>query len=384
MRAKALITGGGTGGHVYPALSIIQHLIERGVAGDSRRAPHSGPSASLGVEKEAPSGADLVYLGSTGGLERKVVPATGIECYFLPMAPPFTVRGAFLTPTAAARSLVVLRHTRPNVVFGTGGYVTAAPAIAAWLLRIPVILFSGDIHAGKAIRQLAPLAKKVAVSAPEGGEGLPSDKVVVTGYPLRPWFAAASGERGRATYSIGADETVLLVFGGSLGARRINQALVRSLGTLLQHCHVIHVAGIDRFEEAQRDAAVLSTSQRERYHLVPYLHDQRMADALAAADLALCRSGASVLGELPATSTPAVLVPLPARGVHQRENAEYLEAHGAGVVLEDEQLESRLGPLLSELLSDPARLEKMRSASASLATPDATERLARMVEDMAG
>jgi UDP-N-acetylglucosamine--N-acetylmuramyl-(pentapeptide) pyrophosphoryl-undecaprenol N-acetylglucosamine transferase len=384
VRAKALITGGGTGGHVYPALSIIQQLIEQGEVGDNRQPPPSGYSESRGHEKEAPPGADLVYLGSTGGLERRVVPATGIECYFLPMAAPFTFRGGFLTPLAIARSLAILRRTRPRVVFGTGGYVTAGPAIAAWLLRVPLILFSGDIHAGKAIRRLAPLARKVAVSAPEGGEGLPDDKLVVTGYPLRPWFAAASRERGRAAYSIGADETVLLVFGGSLGARRINHALARCLETLLQTYHVIHLAGTDRLEEAKSAAADLSTLQRERYHLVPYLHDQDMADALAAADLALCRSGASVLGELPATSTPAVLVPLPARGVHQRENADYLERHGAGVLLEDEQLETRLGPLLSGLLSDPARLKEMSLASSSLATPDATERLAAMVEDMAG
>jgi UDP-N-acetylglucosamine--N-acetylmuramyl-(pentapeptide) pyrophosphoryl-undecaprenol N-acetylglucosamine transferase len=300
------------------------------------------------------------------------------------MAPPLTARGLFLTPLATARSAAILRRTHPKVVFGTGGYVTVAPAIAASLLRVPLILFSGDIYAGKAIRQLAPLAREIAVPAPEGGEGLPSHKVVVTGYPVRPWFASASRERGRAAYSIPGDETVLLVFGGSLGARRINQAVAACLEPLLEKTHVIHVAGAGRIEEARTASAGLPEELRGRYHLVAYLHDQDMADALAAADLAVCRSGASVLGELPATATPAVLVPLPAANVHQRENAEYLKAHGAGIVLEDAALETQLGPLLSEVLSDSARLKSMSEASAELATPDAAELLARMVEEMTG
>src|SRR5947209_573529 len=218
VRAKALITGGGTGGHVYPALSIIQRLIDHEAAGASPPAQRSGSSGNREHVREAPSGADLVYLGSTRGLERTAVPPTGIPCYFLPMAPPLSARGLLVTPLATARSAASLRRTRPRVVFGSGGYVTAPPALAASLLRVPLILFSGDIHAGKAIRQLAPLARKVAVPAPEGGEGLPSDKVVVTGYPVRPWFATASRERGRASYSIREGEQVLLVFGGSLGA----------------------------------------------------------------------------------------------------------------------------------------------------------------------
>jgi UDP-N-acetylglucosamine--N-acetylmuramyl-(pentapeptide) pyrophosphoryl-undecaprenol N-acetylglucosamine transferase len=316
-------------------------------------------------------------------METNLVPRTGVPCFFIPMAPPLTVRGLLLTPLAILRSLAVLWRTRPAVVFATGGYVSTAPVVAAWLRRIPVVLFSPDIYPGKAVQRLAPLAGRVAVTAKEGGVSLAANKVVVTGYPLRPSFTEASRHRGREQFGISADATVLIVFGGSQGARRINEALARCLPDLLQRHHVIHVAGEKRLVEAQRAAADLAVESKDTYHLIPYLHGQDMADALAAADLAFCRSGASVLAELPATSTPAVLVPLPDPAVHQRENAEYLQEHGAAVVLDDSTLDRDLAPLLTRLLRDRPRLDRMAGAAAVLARPQATDALARLVEECA-
>jgi UDP-N-acetylglucosamine--N-acetylmuramyl-(pentapeptide) pyrophosphoryl-undecaprenol N-acetylglucosamine transferase len=311
------------------------------------------------------------------------VPRTGVSCYFMPMAPPFTPRGALLTVPAILRSLLVLRRVRPDVVFATGGYVSTAATVAAGVLRIPVVLFLPDIYPGKAVRALAPLAERIAVTAPEAGKRFPAEKVVVTGYPLRPAFVTASGRRARERFGIPDDASLLLAFGASLGARHINTALAAALPRLLERHYVIHIAGEQRMSEAQNAATELQPALAERYHLVPYLHDVDMADAMAASNLALCRSGASVLAELPATATPAVLVPLPNPAVHQRENAEYMEAHGAGVVLDDSDLDTRLQDLVLSLLDDPERLRVMAEASRLLAHPDATERLARLVEEMA-
>jgi UDP-N-acetylglucosamine--N-acetylmuramyl-(pentapeptide) pyrophosphoryl-undecaprenol N-acetylglucosamine transferase len=316
-------------------------------------------------------------------METTLVPRTGIPCYFIPMAPPFTPRGALVTLPAIARALVLLRRTRPRVIFATGGYVSTAASVAGWMLGIPVVLFLPDIYPGKAVRALAPLAQRIAVTAPEAGRSFPADKVVVTGYPLRPSFVTPSGSRARRRFGIPLDATLLLVFGGSLGARHLNQALARVLPSLLRRHHVIHVAGEQRLAEARAATQGLSDEQALRYHLVPYLHDGEMADALAAANLALCRSGASVLAELPAVGTPAVLVPLPEPRVHQRENAEFLASHGAGVVLDDEALDTELGTLLESILGDPARLTEMAIASHALAHPDATARLAALIEECA-
>jgi UDP-N-acetylglucosamine--N-acetylmuramyl-(pentapeptide) pyrophosphoryl-undecaprenol N-acetylglucosamine transferase len=314
-------------------------------------------------------------------MERTLVPRTGIRCYFMPMAPPFTPRGAVLTVPAIVRSLRILRRERPNVVFATGGYVSTAATVAARILGIPVVLFLPDIYPGKAVRALAPLARRIAVTAPEVGAHFPADKVVVTGYPLRPAFAAASGLRARERFGIPSDASLLLAFGASLGARHINDALAATLPRLLARHFVIHIAGEQRMAEAESASASLPTDQAARYHLVPYLHDVEMADAMAAADLALCRAGASVLAELPATGTPAVLVPLPIATVHQRENAEFMASHGAGIVLDDADLDSRLEALLLSLLDDPGRLREMAGSARALAHPDGTDRLARLIEE---
>lgn len=368
MRGKILITGGGTGGHVYPALAIIQHLSPSIVAGAS-------PPAS--ADREA------IYVGSTRGLERSLVPRTGIRCYFLAMAPPQSLRGLTLLTLATLRVLVILIRERPNAVFATGGYVSVPAAAAAWLLRIPLVLFLPDVVPGKAIRALLPIARRIAVTSAASLHYLTASKAVVTGYPVRPCFGSASRDIARVRFGIPADAMTLLVMGGSRGARSINRAATQVLPDLLAHYHVIHVAGEERLAETRSATANLPESLRARYHLFPYLHDEAMADALAAADLAVTRSGASIIGELPAAGTPAILVPLPERSVHQRENAAVLAEAGAAVVVEDADLAAALPGLLAALLSDPLGLRQMAAAARSLARPDAAAAIAEVIREAA-
>lgn len=316
-------------------------------------------------------------------MERSLVPRAGVPAFFFPMAPPVSLSGLALLSLATARSLLLVRRLQPGVTFATGGYVSGPAALASWLQNVPLVLFLPDVVPGKAVQVLLPLARKIAVSTDASLRDLPAHKAVVTGYPVREAFLQTSKVQGRERFKVSVDATLLCVFGGSQGARSINKALIRCLPDLLSDYHVIHVCGEKRLSEVQAVKASLPTWKQDNYQLFPYLHDQDMADALAAADLVLCRSGASTLGELPATGTPAVLVPFPDPGVHQRENAAYLAERGAAVVLEDEALGERLGFVLGSLLGDRERLEQMADAARALARPDAAASIASLILESA-
>ncbi len=310
------------------------------------------------------------------------MPRAGIPSYLFPMYPPGTARGILSLAAAAVRSLLVLLRSRPRVTFATGGYVSVPAACASWLLRIPLVVYLPDVVPGKAVSWLVPLADRIAVTADDSLRYLPRAKTVVTGYPVREPFLRASRESGRKRFGLPDDATVVCVFGGSLGARSLNEALAACLSDVLRRAYVIHVCGEQRLAEASDAAAALPPDRHSRYLLVPYLHDLEMAAALAAADLAVARGGASVLGEIPATGTPALLVPLPDRAVHQRENAEYLARNGAAVILENQDLD-RLPATLDALLGDPARLRQMATAARTLFRPDAAAAIAGIIEEVA-
>jgi UDP-N-acetylglucosamine--N-acetylmuramyl-(pentapeptide) pyrophosphoryl-undecaprenol N-acetylglucosamine transferase len=317
-------------------------------------------------------------------MERSLVPPTGVRCFLVPMAPPTSLHGVFLLATATIRSLVVMSRVRPRVTVATGGYASTPAALASWLMRIPVVLFLPDVFPGKAVTWLAPLSRKIAVTSEVTARHFPPNKTSVTGYPLRDAFVSPSRARGRQRFALPLDADVVCVFGGSQGARHINQALGRQLPEVLLRCFVLHICGEQRWDEAESAAADLSEEARARYRLFAYLHDEDMADALAAADLAVCRAGASVLGELPATGTPAILVPLPQTAVHQRENAEYLADRGAAVILDDRSVDSELGMLIYDLLTDRPRLAAMTHEARRLARPNATEAIIDLLDEVSG
>lgn len=325
----------------------------------------------------------MAYLGNSRGLERELVPRTGIQTFLAPMAPPGSPRGLLLLALATLRAIWVVGRLRPKVTFATGGYVSAPAALASWLLHVPVVLFLPDVVPGTAVSWLARLARTVAVSNDDARAYFPAGKTVVTGYPVREWFFEVTRSSGRARFGLDHDARVLCVFGGSQGARSVNEALASCLPDLLSDTFVLHVCGEKRLEEAEAAAAGLSREQQSRYRLMPYLHDRDMAEALAASDLVLCRSGASTLGELPILGLPSVLVPLPQPTVHQRENAEYLARHGAAVIVEDSTLRSDLFPILDEIIHDPDRLAGMAAASSSLAHPEAAQEIAAAIASAA-
>ena len=247
-------------------------------------------------------------------------------------------------------------------------------ALAAWMLRVPILVYLPDIEPGWAVRFVARLATRVAVTVEDSRSYFPTRQVTVTGYPVRAEFHFLDRAEARALLGLVADEPVLLVMGGSRGARRINQAFSGVLGHILELAQVVHVSGELDWPAVEERRAALSEALRARYHAFPYLH--KMALALAAADLVICRAGASTLGELPFFGLPAILVPYPHAWRYQRVNAEWLVGRGAAIQVEDGRLSEELLPVVRQLLGDRAALERMSQQMQALACPDAAARLA--------
>jgi len=364
---RLALSGGGTGGHVYPALAVADAL--------RRELPSNGDVA-------------LIYIGSAGGQEQEIVRHEGLRMRTINSAP---IRGRMPWEMAAnigkvgigvSQARSVLAEFAPDVVLSTGGYASFPVAVAARTRGIPVAVYLPDLYPGWAVRALVPLARRLCVTAVESLRKLPASRTVVTGYPVREEFWHVSRTEGRQRLGLDPEEKVLFVAGASSGARSINRAVASELSALLQLCEVVHLSG--RTDESWlteiRDG--LPADTQPRYHLFGYMHDE-IPWAMAAADLALCRAGASVMGELPAVGLPAVLVPLPIAGGHQRPNARYLEKNGAAVMLEDENLE-RMLPTVVGLLHDETGLRAMREAARRLARPDAAGRIARILIELAG
>jgi len=291
-----------------------------------------------------------------------------------------------LAPWQVSRNLVKLmrgwgaayrlgRRERPAALFATGGYASVPVALAARALRVPILLYLPDIEPGLAVRIIARMAARVAVTVEDSCAYFPSRKVVVTGYPVRAEFYGLDRAEARAGLGLLPDELVLLVMGGSRGARSINQALSGVLEQVLGLAQVVHVSGELDWPWVVEWREALPPALRERYHAFPYLHE-RMGSALAAADLALCRAGASTLGELPFFGLPAVLVPYPHAWRYQRVNADWMVGRGAAVCLDDGRLPEQLLPALRELFGDQDRLRGMAGRMRALARPDAAARLA--------
>jgi UDP-N-acetylglucosamine--N-acetylmuramyl-(pentapeptide) pyrophosphoryl-undecaprenol N-acetylglucosamine transferase len=357
---------------VYPALSIAQAAIN----GWGLALPMTDAAARLPL-RDFP----LLWLGSRGGLEAGLVNRAGL---------PFrAIRGSGIhgvgwrLPLNAidlawglVEAIGLVRAYQPDVVLVTGGFITVPAALAAWLQRVPVLVYLPDIEPGLAVKLIARIARRIAVTV-EGSRRFFAGrerKVVVTGYPTRAGLADASRAQAQAHFGLEPGRPVVLVTGGSRGARSINRAVLAALPDWLKDFQVIHLSGDLDWAEVQQARAALPAGQQARYHALPFLHE--MGLALAAADLVVARAGASALGEYPLFGLPAILVPYPHAWHYQKVNADYLAGRGAAVRMNDEDLASALSGQVRGLLGDPHRLAAMRAASKAAATPGAAERIA--------
>lgn len=274
----------------------------------------------------------------------------------------------------------ILGQFRPDLLLFTGGFVAVPMAVAGF--AVPSLLYVPDIEPGLALKVLARFADRIALTV-DGSQRYfrTSAPLTVTGYPTRPDLNRLDKDAARQSLGLAADGPVLLVTGGSKGARSLNRALLAILADLPPAAQVLHLTGSLDWTEIQAAAAALPAEIASRYHPMPYLHD--MGAALAVADLAVSRAGASVLGEYPLFGLPAILVPYPYAWRYQKVNAGYLVERGAALLIEDQNLAARLLPAIGDLLGDPQRLQGMRTAMSRLARPNAARDLAKLARDLA-
>lgn len=372
---RFLLAGGGTGGHIYPALSIGRELLARF------------------------SDAEILFVGGRRGLESDLVPKAGFEFQAITVSG-FERKLSLDTLATAGRavaglfqSMAIVRKFRPNVAVGTGGYASGPAMLAAAMLGVPVIVHEQNVVPGATNRLLSRWAQTVAISWEESRKYLARpERSVLTGNPIRPEIMTAERAESAALFGLDPRRPTVLAFGGSQGARRINTALIGALPSLAaQHnAQFMLATGSDKFEEsmdlASRSGLPVSIasdgigrSDGGDIIIMPYIYN--MPQALACADLAICRAGAITIAELAARGVPALLIPHPHVPDNvQEKNARAMEARGAARVI----LDAELGPTVLEseiglLLSSGQVLRGMAQVARSAGRPDATRKVADCV-----
>lgn len=369
---RILISGGGTGGHIYPALAVARELRDR-------------------------YGADILYLGDKNGLETRIVPAAGFEIAAVSAGKlrrylsARTLTDLGRIPLGMAQALGHVRRFKPDVAFTSGGYVSVPAGLAARSQGVPLVMHQQDVPPNLANRLLAPFATRISVSFPGSLHFFSKRRTTLAGNPVREEVLHMTGLESAAVkpqFGLNPTVPVILVTGGSQGARHLNQVVVEALPHLLPRCQVLHVSGTLTHEAtregAERQLAAMP-ELRGRYLLYPYLETE-MPAALAASDIVLCRSGAATLAELAVLGRPSLLVPLPPgfTGSPQLVNAEMFRAAGAAEILLDKDMSpERLNAVLFPLLDDRVRREHMAQSARTFGRPEAAATLADTVAALA-
>lgn len=376
MPLKILVTGGGTSGHISPALALIQTL------------------------RDLENDLEFLYIGSTTGLEKDLVEAATVP--FVAISTGKLRRYLSLKnivdqariPLGIAQSLAHVRRFRPDVVLATGGYVAVPPVIAAALCKVPILIHEQTTQIGLANLINARFATKIAISWPDALEALPlrfRAKAWVAGNPVRPSIFGGEGPKAVEFFDL-SDENlpVIYITGGSLGARVINRAVEEVLPLLLQNARIIHQCGQQPandeqdFDRLTRAATQLPENLRRRYALTRFVRDE-LRDVFALADLVVSRAGASTVTELCALGKAALYVPLvPTGGDEQTKNAQMCRNRGAAQILRQDQLcGDSLLQNVTDLLLNRARLQDMSENAVTLAKPDAARDIAQTVLNLA-
>jgi len=370
---RVLVSGGGTGGHIYPALAIATQL----------RTQHQ---------------AEILFLGSDDGLENEIVPAAGfrlatVKAGKLRRYLSFkTITGVLRVPLGMIQAFRIVRKFRPDAAFTSGGYVAVPAALATRLNGVPLLLHQQDVPPNLSNRLAAPLATRISVAFADSLPYFPARKTLVLGNPIRQSMLdvrATTPQQARTSLGFDAATPLLLVTGGSQGARHLNQVVCHALPQHLAHCQVLQISGKDLYNETRSLANSVLADQDEalqqRYRLVPYLNEE-MPLAMQAADLVLCRSGASTLTELAILSKPSILVPLPpAIGSSPQEAnaAMFGRKQAAIVILNDDLKPEILVERVKYILTSSTLLEAMAQAVSEFAKPEATQNITKEIVKIA-
>lgn len=357
---RIVLTGGGTGGHIYPAISIGQAL------------------------QENIKDVELLFVGSSHGPEGDIAGKAGFTFKAVPSSP-LTMSPSFKNAISLCRLFAgvfrarrILKAFKPDVVIGTGGYTSAAVLLAQKMLGGKVVIHEQNAVPGRTNRWLAKMADRICVSIDSSTAYLPKDKVVVTGLPIRKEFASLLPKvDARRALELNEDLFTLVVVGGSQGARSVNQVVAAAWPMIDDGVtQIFHQAGARNVEEMRENPV----AKCERYHIEAFVDTPL---AFAAADLVIARSGGTI-AEITAVGVPSILFPYPYhRDQHQKKNAQYLVEHGAAIMCEDNITTPQiLADIVTGLRSSRDKLSAMASASAALGKVDAAERVVKVILDL--
>ena len=359
---KIIVSGGGTGGHIYPALTLID-----------------------AIKSKRPD-AEFLYVGTQKGLEADIVPKAGINFTALKLEGGLERHFTLANISRAAnaiwsikRASDIVKSFKPDAVVGTGGYVCGPILLAASLMKVPTLIQEQNAVAGVTNKILSKFVNKIAVGTRDALKNFPVDKTVYTGNPIRAEVLAAKKSDGLREFNFTDSKPVVLISGGSRGARSINNAMIDVLRSAAQKnsAQFLHVTGKGEFDAVTEKLTDVLDAPNIR--VVPYLYN--MPQAMAMADVAIFRAGATGLAELTARGVPAILVPYPfAAENHQEFNARALVDAGAAKMILNKDLTAEiLSATLDEMLSSPDALKKMSAASLSLGKPHAAAEIADLI-----
>lgn len=360
---RIVVTGGGTGGHIYPALAVIE-----------------------GFQKKDPS-VQVLYIGSNRGLEKDIVEKTGFQFIgldvkgFQKKTPGDVFETVVKAAGAVLRARKIIKKFDPDLVFGTGGYVSGPVVLAGALTGKFTAIHEQNVHPGKTIRMLEKRVQRTYISFSETLSSLKHpEKALLTGNPVRDQFKHLDKADCRSKLGIG-EEFLVLSFGGSGGAKKLNETMMLVMNQFRHqpHIRIIHVTGKAHYERYMKLLEQNEFKLVNHLKVVPYLYD--MPQHLAAADLVISRAGATTIAELCAVSTPSILIPSPnVSENHQEYNARSLERAGVSVLLPERHLsDTRIVSMINDWTQNPEKLEKMKSKFAAIQHEDAA---AAIVKDI--
>lgn len=360
---RVLLTGGGTGGHVLPLISVAKEI--NALTNNTASFYFLGAGSALGKDIWEKEGIEASTILS-GKIRRYLSAATPIDLFIK-------------LPLGIVQSLWKLLVIMPDLVISKGGYGSVPVVIAAWLYHIPVLLHESDVRPGLANRILSKLSRNVAVSFPKAAEYFPAEKVVFTGNPVRAEIGKISREEGLRYMRLASETKTIFVTGGSQGAKQLNDLFLLILPKLLLRWQVIHQCGESQYQEVKKIISErLNENMKRRYVLKPFLTSREMAASYAAADLVVARAGANTISEIARAGRSSVLIPLPgSANDHQRANAFHFAKEHAALVLDEENLrEHLLFSRIEELLEKDDLRGQMAKNVEQFSVPGAAGKIA--------
>jgi UDP-N-acetylglucosamine--N-acetylmuramyl-(pentapeptide) pyrophosphoryl-undecaprenol N-acetylglucosamine transferase len=376
---RILFTGGGTGGHIFPIIAVKRELdkIVNGL-----EAQHGKDLPKVFLEGE------YKFVGGNIKEKREMLEREKIKTKQI-LSPKwrryFSIKNfldIFKVRFALLQALFLVWGFMPDAIFSKGGPGSVFIIMVGWLYRVPVIIHESDSVPGKTNKFSARFSKKIALSFKETTPFAPPQKMIFTGQPVRQFLLEGSKERAKDTFKLTSERKVILIIGGSQGAKQINLVFVDAIYKYIKDYEIIHSCGKNNFKELQLlTRALLKKKQRKFYHLYPALGEEKLKDAYSAADLIISRAGAGSLFEISAVSKPSIIIPLAGSASdHQTYNAQIFGQEGCGIIIETQNVSPNIVFLTAkDLLENEKKAQKLIDACKKFYKPDAAQKIAETI-----